>query len=37
MSRGRIAILIFLFVMECDFEYPKGPFIRCNDWCVDLW
>ncbi len=27
----------FLFVMECDFEYPKGPFIRCNDWRVDLW
>lgn len=21
---------------ECTFEYPKGHFMRCNDWCVDL-
>jgi RimJ/RimL family protein N-acetyltransferase len=19
-----------------DFEYPKGHFMRCNDWCLDL-
>ena len=20
----------------CDFEYPKGSVMRCNDWCLDL-
>ncbi|WP_440069360.1 GNAT family N-acetyltransferase [Streptosporangium sp. OZ121] len=26
----------FQFVAECDFEYPPGNAIRCNDWLVDL-
>ncbi|MFB9675121.1 GNAT family N-acetyltransferase [Streptosporangium vulgare] len=26
----------FRFVAECDFEYPLGNAIRCNDWRVDL-
>ncbi|MEU4541390.1 GNAT family N-acetyltransferase [Streptosporangium sp. NPDC023825] len=26
----------FRFVAECDFEYPPGNAIRCNDWRVDL-
>ncbi|MFF3440637.1 GNAT family N-acetyltransferase [Streptosporangium sp. NPDC002721] len=26
----------FEFVAECDFEYPPGNAIRCNDWRVDL-
>ena len=26
----------FTFAGECDFEYPKGTFIRCNDWRLDL-
>lgn len=21
---------------ECDFEYPKGHLMRCNDWRIDL-
>ena len=21
---------------ECDFEYPKGHWMRCNDWSLDL-
>ena len=21
---------------ECAFEYPKGHFMRCNDWCLEL-
>lgn len=21
---------------ECDFEYPRGSFLRCNDWRLDL-
>jgi RimJ/RimL family protein N-acetyltransferase len=20
----------------CDFEYPKGSMMRCNDWCLEL-
>ncbi|GLV55703.1 hypothetical protein KDH_25470 [Dictyobacter sp. S3.2.2.5] len=23
-------------IEECEFEYPKGHFMRCNDWCIDL-
>jgi RimJ/RimL family protein N-acetyltransferase len=26
----------FRFLDECDFEYPKGNPIRCNDWRLDL-
>jgi len=26
----------FVLVGPCDFEYPKGTFIRCNDWMVEL-
>jgi RimJ/RimL family protein N-acetyltransferase len=26
----------FTLVEECDFEYPKGSFMRCNDWRLDL-
>ncbi len=26
----------FEFVEECDFEYPVGNPIRCNDWQIDL-
>jgi RimJ/RimL family protein N-acetyltransferase len=21
---------------ECDFEYPRGSFMRCNDWVLDV-
>jgi hypothetical protein len=21
---------------ECEFEYPKGSFMQCNDWRLDL-
>ncbi len=26
----------FALVEERDFEYPKGHFMRCNDWQLDL-
>jgi RimJ/RimL family protein N-acetyltransferase len=26
----------FSLVAECDFEYPPGSFMRCNDWRLDL-
>jgi RimJ/RimL family protein N-acetyltransferase len=26
----------FVLVEEVDFEYPKGSWIRCNDWRFDL-
>ena len=26
----------FTFVEECEFEYPKGSVMRCNDWRLDL-
>ncbi|MFC9330221.1 GNAT family N-acetyltransferase [Kitasatospora sp. NPDC057015] len=26
----------FTLLDECEFEYPKGSFMRCNDWCLDL-
>lgn len=26
----------FTFVAEREFEYPKGSFMRCNDWRHDL-
>jgi RimJ/RimL family protein N-acetyltransferase len=27
----------FTLLGECDFEYPPGTPIRCNDWYVELW
>lgn len=27
----------FSLVEECDFEYPPGHIMRCNDWKLDLW
>ncbi|MBV9259113.1 MAG: GNAT family N-acetyltransferase [Ktedonobacteraceae bacterium] len=26
----------FALVEECEFEYPKGSFMQCNDWRLDL-
>lgn len=26
----------FVLLGPCDFEYPPGHPIRCNDWCYDL-
>ncbi|WP_438434833.1 GNAT family N-acetyltransferase [Gorillibacterium sp. sgz500922] len=26
----------FSFIGECEFEYPKGSFMRCNEWQLDL-
>ncbi len=26
----------FTLIEECEFEYPKGSFMRCNDWRFDL-
>ena len=26
----------FVELGECDFEYPAGHPIRCNDWRLDL-
>jgi RimJ/RimL family protein N-acetyltransferase len=26
----------FVLQGEVDFEYPPGNFMRCNDWCLDL-
>jgi RimJ/RimL family protein N-acetyltransferase len=26
----------FTLIEECDFEYPRGHFMRCNDWRLDL-
>ena len=26
----------FTLVDECEFEYPKGHFMRCNDWRLAL-
>jgi RimJ/RimL family protein N-acetyltransferase len=26
----------FTLLGEADFEYPKGSFMRCNDWALDL-
>lgn len=26
----------FTLVEECQFEYPKGSFMQCNDWRLDL-
>ena len=25
----------FRLLGECDFEYPRGSFMRCNDWVLD--
>jgi len=26
----------FTLIEECEFEYPRGSFMRCNDWRLDL-
>ena len=26
----------FTLIEECEFEYPKGSFMQCNDWRLDL-
>ena len=26
----------FTLIEECEFEYPPGRFMRCNDWRLDL-
>jgi hypothetical protein len=26
----------FELMGDDEFEYPKGHFVRCNDWCLDL-
>ena len=26
----------FTLVEECEFEYPPGNFMQCNDWRLDL-
>jgi RimJ/RimL family protein N-acetyltransferase len=27
----------FTLRAEIEFEYPKGRWMRCNDWALDLW
>lgn len=27
----------FALLEECDFEYPPGQVMRCNDWQLELW
>lgn len=26
----------FELIGACEFEFPKGHFMMCNDWCLDL-
>ncbi|MCD1158928.1 GNAT family N-acetyltransferase [Peribacillus frigoritolerans] len=26
----------FNLISECEFEYPPGSFMKCNDWCLEL-
>ena len=26
----------FQLLEECEFEFPKGHFMTCNDWQLDL-
>lgn len=35
-SNGICRKLGFTLVEECEFEYPKGSFMQCNDWRLDL-
>jgi RimJ/RimL family protein N-acetyltransferase len=35
-SNGICRKLRFTLVEECEFEYPPGRFMRCNDWRLDL-
>jgi len=28
--------LDFEFISECDFEYPKGSYMKCNNWRLKL-
>ncbi|MBD0382969.1 hypothetical protein [Paenibacillus sedimenti] len=27
----------FSFIKECEFEYPPGSIMRCNNWRLDLY
>lgn len=27
----------FKLLEVCEFEFPKGQFMTCNDWRLDLW
>ena len=35
-SNGLCRKVGFLYVAECDFEYPPGHIMHCNDWRLDL-
>jgi RimJ/RimL family protein N-acetyltransferase len=35
-SNGICRKLGFTLVEACEFEYPPGSFMRCNDWRLDL-
>jgi RimJ/RimL family protein N-acetyltransferase len=35
-SNGICERLGFTLVEECEFEYPPGNFLQCNDWRLDL-
>ena len=35
-SNALCRALGFTLVGACDYEYPPGSFMRCNDWCLDL-
>ena len=35
-SNGICRSLGFELLGPCDFEYPKGSLMRCNDWRLDL-
>ena len=35
-SNGICRKLGFTLLEECEFEYPKGSLMRCNDWRLDL-
>lgn len=28
--------LNFMYIGECDFEYPPGSIMRCNDWRLEI-
>jgi len=35
-SNGICRKVGFTLLGECDFEYPKGRWMRCNDWRISL-
>jgi RimJ/RimL family protein N-acetyltransferase len=36
-SNGLCRRLGFDLVRECEFEFPAGNLMRCNDWQFELW